>query len=106
METKFTPGPWRMSESKTVLDDFVCNIHQDDNADYTPNYSDVATTIVGELKEIQLANAHLIAASPKMYKMLERVCNELIPIAGETEKQESFRFEILDLLAEARGEDA
>ena len=92
METKFTKGEW-----DAVIDNWQCWIDSDEGLVADLGHSDVP------YQEAE-ANAHLIAASPEMYEMLERVCNELIPIAGETEKQESFRFEILDLLAEARGE--
>lgn len=92
METKFTKGEW-----DAVIDDQQCWIDSDEGLIADLQQSDAP------YQEAD-ANAYLMAISPKMYKMLERVCNELIPIAGETEKQESFRFEILDLLAEARGE--
>lgn len=69
---KGTPGPWRSDEQETLSGGTVFYIAQDDNAKYTPNYSDVSQTCSGELKHIQKANAQLIAAAPELLEALQR----------------------------------
>ena len=71
METKHTPGPWAYA---TAQDGWRFNIHQADGAPYTPGYSDVAwsmNTVSGEAKDVQEANARLIAAAPELLEALE-----------------------------------
>lgn len=70
-EFKGTPGPWRFDEQTTLSGGPVFYIAQDDNAKYTPNYSDVSQTCSGELKHIQKANAQLIAAAPDLLEALQ-----------------------------------
>ncbi|BBJ66287.1 hypothetical protein [Enterobacter sp. 18A13] len=70
-EFKGTPGPWRFDEQTTLSGGQVFYIAQDDNAKYTPNYSDVSQTCSGELKHIQKANAQLIAAAPDLLEALQ-----------------------------------
>ncbi|EPH2679877.1 hypothetical protein R2987_004983 [Enterobacter cloacae] len=70
-EFKGTPGPWRFDEQETLSGGPVFYIAQDDNAKYTPNYSDVSQTCSGELKHIQKANAQLIAAAPDLLEALQ-----------------------------------
>jgi len=95
-ETKFTKGEWtKRDDTIGIIDDsdtqsygmirFICHV---DKYDFESEWQ---------------ANAHLIATAPDMYKMLERALS-LIPIAGESEKHDELRFDILDLLAKARGE--
>ncbi|MCK6836267.1 hypothetical protein L8S32_05260 [Enterobacter asburiae] len=69
-EFKGTPGPWRFDEHEALSGGPVFYISQDDNAKYTPNYSDVSQTCSGELKHIQKANAQLIAEAPNLLKAL------------------------------------
>lgn len=72
-EFKGTPGPWRFDEQTTLSGGPVFYIAQDDNAKYTPNYSDVSQTCSGELKHIQKANAQLIAAAPDLLEALQSI---------------------------------
>lgn len=72
-EFKGTPGPWRFDEQETLSGGPVFYIAQDDNAKYTPNYSDVSQTCSGELKHIQEANAQLIAAAPDLLEALQEM---------------------------------
>ena len=93
-ETKFTKGDW----SYSYIDGLIL----------TTIDTSAGTNIICDMLPIdnldeELANAHLIAASPEMYTMLERAL-ALIPIAGESEKQDKLRFDIIDLLAKARGD--
>ncbi|QDP50503.1 MAG: hypothetical protein Unbinned6284contig1001_59 [Prokaryotic dsDNA virus sp.] len=102
MNTKFTPGPWGMAESKNTLGDFVCNIHQSDGAEYTPHYSDVATTITGEKESIQKANAHLIACAPDMYEMLKLAMSLM---DGDSIEDFAYQYqEIKSILNQVEGE--
>lgn len=71
-----TPGPWRFDEQTTLSGGPVFYIAQDDNAKYTPNYSDVSQTCSGELKHIQKANAQLIAAAPDLLEALQAMLNK------------------------------
>jgi len=73
MKFKGTPGPWRFDEQTTLSGGPVFYIAQDDNAKYTPNYSDVSQTCSGELKHIQKANAQLIAAAPDLLEALQSI---------------------------------
>lgn len=70
MNTKHTPGPWSYSTSHSGWS-YTINIHQADDAEYTPEWSDVAfCTCDGERKQIQEANARLIAAAPELLDAL------------------------------------
>lgn len=85
-EFKGTPGPWRFDEQTTLSGGPVFYIAQDDNAKYTPNYSDVSQTCSGELKHIQRANAQLIAAAPDLLEALQAIqakMSDFIKLANE-----------------------
>lgn len=71
-----TPGPWRFDEQETLSGCPVFYIAQNDNAKYTPNYSDVSQTCSGELKHIQKANAQLIAAAPDLLEVMQEVIEQ------------------------------
>lgn len=71
-----TPGPWyysRWDEHGTSR----FYIAQAEGAQYTPNFSDVATlvaeTVSIERVTVQEANARLIAGAPELLAMLEAV---------------------------------
>lgn len=95
---KGTPGPWRFDEQETLSGGTVFYIAQDDNAKYTPNYSDVSQTCSGELKHIQKANAQLIAAAPELLEALKEL------ISGYEDREQSGMFDMLvhgDLIEKA-----
>lgn len=74
---KHTPGPWKFgSELMPEVFGDKFHISQQEGAPYTENYSDVATTISGELIEVQEANARLIAAAPDLLVALQDILNE------------------------------
>lgn len=65
-----TPGPWRFDENTTFSGEVIFYISQDEDAQHTPNYSDVSQTCCGEIRDIQKANAQLIAEAPNLLKAL------------------------------------
>jgi predicted RNase H-like HicB family nuclease len=72
---KHTPGPWKASTSPQGWS-YTIYISQDESAEYTPDWSDVAyiiQTCEGERKSIQEANARLIAAAPDLLEALQYV---------------------------------
>jgi len=89
MNTKHTPGPWTFSSSEQ-WGDTRFYVAQQEDAPYTPNYSDVATliaeTVSGEYVRIQEANARLIAAAPELLEVLQEAL-VLIPDAYETKER-------------------
>jgi len=77
-ETKWTPGPWVVCPAGDIWSENLVSLVAD-------TYSPVE------------ANAHLIAAAPELYSMLERI---LGPYGREDVSDE----QIEQLLAKARGE--
>jgi len=92
METKFTEGPWTFCQYNHG--EIVAIDKEDD--EYSELICD--TLITGD--EEWEANAHLIAAAPDMYAMLEDMYETLCLIGDDGEETE----EIKSLLAKARGE--
>jgi len=76
MTLKYTPGPWTYSKNER-WGDTRFYIAQQEGAEYTPDYSDVATLICetcsGERVVIQEANAKLIAAAPELFTALKEI---------------------------------
>lgn len=122
---KFTKGEW----SLVVNDDFMdsenlvvsMSTHTKDSRSYMSKHKIVIEGSGGGDNEA-VANANLITASPKMYKMLESVAKELYMLIDEVNDQRASRItpqtecepdyhdmqtihEIQCLLAEARGVD-
>lgn len=78
MKASHTPGPWAYSTSHEGWS-YAINIHQAEDATYTPDWSDVAfKTCQGERREIQEANARLIAAAPELLEALEEARTGLL----------------------------
>ena len=115
-EIKFTKGDWELSldcggktlihsNGETICEGILCSHYKKE---------------VEPQRVEAMANAHLMAASPKMYEMLESVANELYMLIDEVNDQRASRItpqtecepdyhdmqtihEIQCLLAEARG---
>lgn len=88
-EAKFTRGPWWRHYSPNGQEFVICDRRR--NGGYA------IASLGGSCSK---ANAHLIAASPEMYNLLERLANpnnckkDIIHLLGEAD----------NLLAKARGE--
>lgn len=106
MEAKFTKGEWSFDLSDKSNANLLC---------YTvssKSYGAVIADCYGTKSSMMdwyagasqvNANANLIKTAPKMYFKLESILKSF-PIANESDEQEALRFEIMDLLSEARGE--
>ena len=86
MTEKFTKGDW-VAEKFKVLTEIGDGVAE---CGFSDDPKDVE----------EIANAHLIAAAPKMYEMLQSICS----IAAAQDNLLIDANEILALLAQARGE--
>jgi hypothetical protein len=101
-EAKFTKGPW-VKENKQVTGGFlvrpsywnrgVCTVTQRDSHPING---------MGVSWERSEANAHLIAAAPEMYEMLDEISDGLLEAGGYGNCALAKRIETL--LAKARGD--
>ena len=98
--TKFTLGPWWVSEN--TLGNPEIRTHRDE-FDVEDLYSDIGATLCGSIGDHtekrtsgnEIHNAYLIAAAPELYEALQRLQNGEGLQPGRT---------IEGLLAKARGE--
>ena len=60
MSKKFTDGEWEIREDGTI-------------------YSGINTVSLDNKSEMSMANARLVKAAPKMYKLLEEICSHVTP---------------------------
>ena len=90
-EPRFTKGEWEVTiyESETKID-----LWSGDDRIY---HKDI-NIADNEWRAEQVANAHLIAAAPEMYEMLENI-HEILD-----DEFDGVKFDIRELLAKARGE--
>lgn len=103
MSEKWTKGPWEIRKYKDPYGsrNLAVEILTDEI---------IIAKLGIEIDEECAANAHLIAAAPEMYALLERVKDELVYHLSFSEnaklavKAESFGVEIFSLLKKARGE--
>lgn len=82
METKFTKGPWIVKSNGAYFD-----IGTENDSLVLPVYPTVCMGAMHHDEE----NAHLIAAAPEMYEMLESVKSELFTLIGEVNDQRASR---------------
>ena len=75
MTTKHTPGPWQISEVDDDAGGRVFSVAQVEGAPYTPDFSDVCKMRMtsGEQYDIQMANARMIAAAPRLFEFAQEV---------------------------------
>lgn len=74
METKFTPGPWSVGYNayQVTADNGNMNVCDIRGWGYLTGKGSLGLS-EDKAKEIQEANAHLIASSPELYEALEMV---------------------------------
>jgi hypothetical protein len=108
-ETQFTPGPWVVSERnpRYVMAAFGPKNDESLGPDY---YADVAEVTPGQPSTSyppsqSLANAHLMAAAPRLYGALELVDAELADPRWIAAAIPRLRAMIAVELAAARGEE-
>ena len=95
-ETKFTKGPWVVSEHEDEVSVFMGEA-VDSPHEYNCSDVWVCDSYWSENDETAIANANLIAAAPEMYQMLKKLVE---PYGMEDFSHE----EVENLLAKARGE--
>lgn len=101
-EAKLTPGPWEVSGRRAV--------YQDVGKVFAPFDAASVGTVTGQvaivpLDESSLANAHLIAAAPKMYEALATILSDFTnPETIESIRRGPHVALIRQVLIKARGE--
>ena len=91
-ETKFTPGPWHWMDHGSFI-----NVESKD-------CSSIASLFSYATPEIEEPNAHLIAAAPDMYMVLEEVFDEVENYMERTGRSVTWGEKAKAALAKARGE--
>lgn len=101
---KFTPGEWEVKFLKTHLETTGMTIYSTQVIAPSAGYiiSSIDTKDEKLLKMIQ-ANAHLIAAAPEMYRLLEYLADG-VRFGGLQHTDRSLAAEIEKVLKKARGE--
>jgi len=100
METKFTKGEWFTEDYSTLLNvsakgsGSICDV----DTDY------ITDEYVIDPTEEQRANAHLIAAAPDMYELLEGISLEARSFVDRGGKATTWLRDAESLLSKARGE--
>lgn len=104
METKFTKGPWKAFQNEVGSWEVNCRTSEGgDIGRYSPTICSIWDVTYTELNnKLQKPNAHLIAAAPEMYEMLEEISHVLGHNLSTNHK--IYIKSISELLAKARGE--
>lgn len=97
MKEKFTKQEWKVADG-TKVGEQVLFVHAPEIGGVICRLTHTANPNI-PLSEADIANAHLIAAAPKMYAMLDRLHAHL-----DNDDTDGLAFDIRELLAEARGE--
>jgi len=101
-EAKFTKGPWVADirvgccavYAKDSRDEFEQGLHSDGDNIYYASFPNIAMKPERKSESVEhIANAHIIAAAPEMYAMLESL---QLDVEGDMKRDQ--------LLAKARGE--
>ena len=98
--SNFTKGEWtlyRVNHSMTIEGEVHVVASEGYPSAFVPSWIDDKETSIEAI-----ANAHLIAAAPEMYEMLENVLTEYKEMLGMSQEVKG----IEQLLAKARGEHA
>ena len=106
METKFTKGEWLVSDNK--INSPVKHIVKMPSSKPTKYNGTMYACLGGFSCETQLeeaeANAHLIAAAPDMYELLEAISLEARSFVDRGGKATTWLRDAESLLSKARGE--
>lgn len=120
-KTNFTKGPWSVydfDDGVSVVDSNGYSHVSVECAAIKPNWDEIGVNHWSEsgdahrelLLEEQYANAHLVAAAPEMYEMLNRIianyqeASSVAELEGYETKYEQDKYFVESLLAKARGE--
>lgn len=103
-EAKFTKGEWFIEKDANWNDDYwAISVKRNYDDSIHHCFAEVVYKMEHEDSNPELeANAHLIAAAPEMYAMLEKVLTEYKEMFGMSQEVK----DIEQLLAKARGEHA
>ena len=116
MEAKFTRGEWVADVrvgccavyAASSRDEWEQGLHDDDRNFFYASYPNVAMNPTYEYQSCEsIANAHLIAAAPDMYEMLEILTHTCRLMASKTPLKSEFealQAGIEQVLSKARGE--
>jgi len=99
-DTKFTPGPWVVDFDGTI--GHVKSVAENEYAN-TPTVARYDIGIPGVSESEQYANAHLIAAAPELYKVLDEM-TAFMHEPGCYSNQHPMVQAGMQALAKARGE--
>jgi len=106
-ERNWTPGPWRVNGSLPgpICDECGADTISDDIGIWSKS-APIAAAIMDARQE---SNAHLIAAAPELYMVLEELHERLErcsqePISAAEAYDSFYRDNVQDVLAKARGE--
>ena len=98
--TEFTKGPWRVREDVRVDHGIEYIAGLDIISD---DYEIVACEGIASNSDINIANAHLIAAAPELYEALEKIVTAAIDY-DDANSLCSLGESLMPILAKARGE--
>lgn len=121
MSAKFTKGEWAICDGDSHSKEVTITTEERENSLTVP-ICEMDIRFTGDIGLEQVANAHLIAAAPEMYAMLETVQREIASLIDEVNDQRLSHVNILSerqpdlcdqetvhdiqvLLAKARGEE-
>ncbi|WP_138438541.1 hypothetical protein [Marinobacter alexandrii] len=103
-DTKFTPGPWSVHNTGDVFTPLGAVNASGLDAPSDDGWHIADCDMGGLFLEEVRANAHLIAAAPRLYKALENAARVLSYVAEEYPGHAKDLREANAALAEARGE--
>lgn len=93
---KFTPGPWVITSGANPKEKNIVAIGSGGPENGHPRVAKTICEDFGDGCNPDIANAHLIAAAPEMYEMLQALAYHA--------PNRTFEKQVQDLLAKARGE--
>ena len=85
--TEFTKGPWVIDAGEKNDRSHLITTNNRSVINNMAPICEIETDFIGEFGVEQKANAHLIAAAPAMYAMIEMLANELYQAIDECNDQ-------------------